>query len=211
MTVRLIHGFNVSDGGAGSVGHLRPYLHDAGLRTVLHDYGWTGPLRLRLRNRATIKELLPLIREGDVLVGHSNGCLICWELLEAGAPVSAVVAIQPAMRRTAMWRPDVPVLVLWNPRDLAVLFARPWARLTTAAHWTLAQPPIARRLVPEFRPHGWGSAGRHGFTNFQLNLRQWNTCGEYWGHPVGGHSNVLRPPPLMTWGPRIATWIKEQK
>lgn len=200
MRAHLIHGFNVSDGGKGSVGNLAPALEVAGIEPVLHDYGWVGPLRLRFRNRATGKHLLQVVAPGDVLIGHSNGALLCWQLIEAGAPASAVVTIQPAMRRTAVWRSDVPVLALWNPHDLAVQFGRIWSRLTTAA--------TAASLLPRLRPHGWGAAGRYGFTACQPNITQWNTAQPHWRHPVRGHSNVLRSPAVDVWAPLIAAWLE---
>lgn len=194
MRVHLIHGFNVSDGGAGSVGNLRDYLDRRGIDYVLHDYGWVGPFLLRLRNRKTVEELMHQIQDGDVLVGHSNGCAVCWKLIEAGAKPSAVVTIQPALRRDTLWPSHVKVLNLWNPSDYAVRAGRLWSDLVSI-------------LTPG--RHYWGAAGHYGYTSNQPHVEQWCTTDEKFTVPTGGHSDALRHPHVGYWGPRITRWIDQ--
>lgn len=193
MTTHLIHGFNVSDGGRGSVGRLAPWLHD----TRLHDYGWTFLLRLHWVNEDAVETLLDQVKTGDVLVAHSNGGLIewrlVWELLHRGITPGAVVCIQPALRRDTLWPDSVPVLCCYNPADWIVSLGRIWGRFASVTN-------------PWRERHGWGSAGRHGFTEGQANVTNLDTTSQ---HPQAtGHSGIFQPPALEHWSWEIRTWIK---
>ncbi len=197
MRAHLFHGFNVTDGGRGSVGNLIPHLEAVGIEPILHGYGWTGPVRLRLVNRRVVRDLVDHIEPGDVLIGHSNGFLICRKLVHAvGHNIRAVVGIQPCVRRDLWWANSVSVLCLYNPHDLAVQFGRAWGRLSTL--WT------------PWAPHGWGAAGRYGFTLGERNVTNWDTSASYWRHPARGHTAVLRPPAVEYWGALMAQWLREQ-
>lgn len=190
----FLHGFNVRDGGDGSIDKLAPWFSLRGFKVVEHEYGWVGPLRLRRRNSKAIREALPSILPGDVLIAHSNGSLICWELVEAGAPVSAVICIQPALRRDTIWRSDVEVLCLHNDKDWIVSMGRMWGRFASVAN------PFRNR-------HGWGAAGRHGFTTPQPNVENWDT--DTGPVPAQGHSGIFRTAPLLHWAPKICDWAQD--
>ena len=189
MAQHLIHGFNVIDGGRGSIGKLARWLPEP----VPHSYGWVFLLRLRWVNDSTVRQMLPTIKPGDVLIAHSNGALIAWRLVMAGAPVSAVVCIQPALRRDTRWPETLPVLCLHNPGDLVVEMGRVWGRFAS-----VSQPWRER--------HGWGSAGRHGFTSGQPMVEHWDTSKSR--YPVKRHSGVFKEPALSHWAPWIAQWLK---
>lgn len=199
MTVHLLHGFNVADGGRQSIGALKPHLDDAGLACVMHDYGWTGPLRLRWRNRRTVDDLLNMVRPGDVVAAHSNGALIAWQLVRAGAPLAAVVVIQPALRRDTWWPPGLPVLCVYNRADWIVELGRVWSRLVT-------------RITPG-RPHGWGAAGRHGFTRGQPHVRNLRTDSPALKPVVRGHSAIFDPDDEAAafWRARIVRWVRRRE
>lgn len=198
MRVHLIHGFNVSDGGRGSIGNLQSALRAASLTPVLHDYGWTGPLRLRLRNRSVVRKLLAEIEPGEAVAAHSNGALICRRLvLEDPHRLSAAVLIQPCVRRDLIWPAQLRLLCLHNPYDYAVQLGRMWGRLST--------------LVTPFSPHGWGAAGYYGFSVDQDNVTSWDTSANYWSVPARGHSTALRPPAVDYWGRLVAAWLSEQR
>ncbi len=188
MTTHLIHGFNVSDGGVGSIGRLCRFMH----RPALHDYGWVGLIGLRSRNDEVVRRLMPQIHPGDALVAHSNGCLIAWRLVEAGAPVSCVVCIQPALRRDTRWK--VPVLCLYNRYDWVVTMGRVWGRFASVAN-------------PWRDRHGWGVAGRHGFDHGDEN---WDTGSEDWAFPARYHSGVFNRPAVSYWGARSRGWMNER-
>ena len=92
------------------------------------------------------------IKDDDVVICHSNGCLIAWMLLEKGVSPSKVFCIQPALRRDTLWNsPNTKVYCFYNKKDYIVGLGRMWGRFVSVAN------PFRNR-------HGWGSAGRHGFT-----------------------------------------------
>lgn len=196
MRAHLLHGFNVSDRGSASIDKIAPFFTLNGVPVVDHNYGWVGLLGLRRRNQKTVQRILPMIQEGDVLLAHSNGCLIAWELVEAGAPLAAVVCIQPALRKDTQWRSDVPVLCLHNDKDRIVSLGRIWGRFASVAN-------------PWRDRHGWGAAGRHGFTSGQPNVTNLNTG--IGPAPAYGHSGIFQTKPVLWWGPRIYGWTIEQQ
>lgn len=193
--VILIHGFNVWDGGAATIDTLAPGLFSQGYRvlTEIADYGWTGPFCLRRKNELMVSRLMEIIQPGDTLIAHSNGCLLAWMLVEAGAPVSKVICIQPALRKDTLWREDVKVLCIFNNKDWVVRFgARWWSRFSSVAR-------------PWKDRHGWGSAGYHGFTAGQANVTQWNSNRP--PAPVKGHSNLFVMPELAYWEQQKWEWL----
>lgn len=190
MTAWLVHGFNVSDGGRGSVGRLAPHL-EGDVRVF--SYGWTGLLKLRFTNRQATRQLLAQVRPGDVLIGHSNGALVCWNVAQAlGDQLGAVVVINPALRRDTRWPDTLQVLCLANSTDWVVQLGRAWSRLVSLGGLT---------------PHGWGAAGRYGFTAAQENVSNWDTAAGHWRYPVTGHSGVFAPQPVRYWGKMLRAWI----
>ena len=216
MTTWVIHGFNVSDGGKGSVGKLVPHLPG---RVELYDYGWTGLLSLRCRNRQVVSDLLKRIKPGDILIGHSNGGLICWELAaRLRDKLAAVVVINPALRRDARGPDDLPVLCIHNSTDWVVQLGRIWGRLVTPGDgWedyalNLATKGKWRAVgrahqMLNIAPHGWGAAGRYGFTTSQAgkSVTNWDSAMEWWDGGVKGHSGVFDKPEY--WGRMITAWL----
>lgn len=190
MLSHLIHGFNVLDGGKDTVVRLTPYLELGGHKTKAHDYGWVDMFRLRCRNDEAVQRIAPHVRPGDILVGHSNGCLVAWRLIQEGVRPGAVVCIQPALRRDTPWPEDLPVLCLYNERDWVVILGRAWSRFVSVVN------PFRNR-------HGWGAAGRHGFD--QESVTNLDTLKG--PTPAEKHSGIFRKPALQYWGMRIHDWL----
>lgn len=191
MRVHLLHGFNVTDGGRGTIDRFGPYFAAEGFELVDHNYGWVGLLGLRSRNTTTVRKIRAAIRPGDIVVAHSNGCLIAWMLAMAGEPLAGVVCIQPALRKDTTWPAHINVLCLNNPDDWVVSLGRMWGRFASVAN-------------PWRNRHGWGAAGRSGFIASQSNVTNLNTAiGPY---PATGHSGVFKSAPLNYWGPKVCEW-----
>ncbi len=129
----LIHGFNVFDGGLGTVGRLIPYLPDR-YEPSMFVYGWKGLFTIWAGyNKILAKDLLNEVGIYDVVIGHSNGCAIIARALEAGMVCKQVVLIHPALDRD--WEPPVDcgcqrIDVYYSSRDIATRAARliPWHR-----------------------------------------------------------------------------------
>lgn len=186
MTTWTIHGFNVRDLGEGSTDRLLPYLTDS----RDYDYGYVGLLKLRCVNRDTVEALARQVQPGDAVVAHSNGCLIAWQLAQR-VRLGAVVCINPALRRDTLWPDDLPVLCIANRKDWVVQLGRMWGRLASFGG---------------LYPHGWGAAGRYGFTSGQPLVKNWFSDDPFWKSPVRGHSAPLQKPEY--WGPLIDAWIQ---
>ena len=191
MTIRLVHGFNVWDGGRNTIDRLKPYLPPP---IVEHDYGPVLLLGLRCRNAQTVRDIGQALTPGSVLIGHSNGALICWEVARRYPhKVAGVVTINAAMRRDTQWPSYMPVLNLYNPKDWAVLLGRIWSRLTSLGGLT---------------PHGWGAAGRYGFTADQDHVQNLCTTGAQWEHQASRHSGVFaKDGNARQWGGLVGMWI----
>lgn len=195
MRIHLIHGFNVSDGGAGTVGNLQATYEGMGHTVIRHNLGMIGLFSLDSQNAKAVAHLLQHVSPGDVLVGHSNGVLICWLMIQQGYRPEAVICFQPSIRRDTKWPAGVPVLCIYNPFDWVVQLGRWWGRLTKRG-----------RLAP----NGWGAAGRYGFTAVNHCVTNWNTSAAYWDFPTRGHSAVLRMPAAAYWAKLSAEWLERR-
>lgn len=181
MTTWLLHGFNVSDGGRQTVGKWAELFP----QPVVLDYGWTGIIKLRWTNAEVVDELVGKVGPDDILVGHSNGGLICWQVAQR-TPVRAVIVVNPALRRDSEWPDGLPVLCLYSSKDWVVQLGRWWARL--ASTW---------------KRHGWGAAGRYGFTAGQPHVCNINMAHRFWPDPVESHSGAFKS---LYWGVLASSW-----
>jgi pimeloyl-ACP methyl ester carboxylesterase len=183
VSIILLHGFNVADGGRNSVRKLEPYIEGV---EIAPDYGWTGVIGLRCANRRAIETIGPTLKRGDVLIGHSNGALICWELaIRYPNKIAGVIVINPALRRDTLWPESLPVMCVHNATDWVVELGRMWARLVSLGGLNF---------------HGWGAAGRHGFTSRQARVRNWDSSKGLISKPVRGHSGLFKRPQVEPWG-----------
>lgn len=188
-TAHLVHGFNVADKGAGTVGKLAPYFAEAGFDVRVHGYPWTFLLTLRARNKAVAKDLARHIKPGDVLVGHSNGCAIidlCLREYRAFGDYG-LIYINPAL-----------------PREHPVPKWAAWLRVYSAE----SDKPVKwasrlRRFSPIswVCPHPWGAMGRHGYLGD--DPRATNV---YMDSAIAklGHSGVFEEPWLTYFGADMA-------
>ncbi len=189
MKTHLIHGFNVTDGGRGTISRLKKFFE----LPIVHDIGWIGLVSLRCRNKAIVRRMIPFISSKDVLVAHSNGALITYELIEAGAKPKAIILFNAALRRDARWPDDLLVLNFHSSKDWVVQLARVWSRLTSLGGLT---------------PHGWGSAGKYGFTSNQSNVTNVDMAEDINGHAIKSHSAVFKRKHVDYWGRIAGDWGK---
>jgi hypothetical protein len=180
--VHILHGFNVADGGEGTIDRLKPYLEAGGYRIQDHDYGHFLFRQVRLENGAVAEKVAATVKKGDIGIGHSNGCAILMRAAALGAPFKGLVFINPALDEDCVAAEHVRfVHVYHNDGDYAVWFAR----------------------LLRFN-HPWGAMGRVGFKGSDpryLNI----DCGP----DVQGHSDLFTK--LDKWGPCIVREIKRAR
>lgn len=194
MTAHLVHGFNVNDGGEATIAKLAPYLERRGFDVLVHDFGRKRLFTLRRQNREAVAQLLDLIKPGDVIGGHSNAALITHKLVRNGAPLSAVAIFQAALRRDTYWPAYLPVLNVCNRGDWVVQFGRVWGRLSSLAC---------------MKAHGWGAAGRYGFTTGQQNVINRFTDDMPGYPPVRGHSTIFKAEAGRPHLEAAARWLEQ--
>lgn len=183
--VILVHGFNVRDGGRGSIGKLAPYFTSAGFEVLRFDYGWRGLLGVRFGNEGVAKKLIAITQPGDVIVGHSNGCCVAHLAAHTGARFGPCVYINPALDADARLAPQVPSLDVWfSPSDTPVRFAR-------------------------FLPfHPWGDMGRKGYVgDYDPRIASYNKETDF-SVRSDAHSDVFTEPALSFFAPLIVRTLQ---
>jgi pimeloyl-ACP methyl ester carboxylesterase len=178
--VILIHGFNVRDGGAGSILKLAPYFEAAGYRVKTFRYGFFFLLRVRLLVDRFARVLADMSEPGDIVVAHSNGCLMAQIAAELGGEFAQLVYINPALDRDTALPSHVKRLHVWHsPGDKAV---------------------SAARFMPA---HRWGDMGAVGYRG-PFDPRVTNYDKEF-GYPVksGSHSDIFLPGKIEFFAPLI--------
>lgn len=93
--VILVHGFASPFSGRWDIDTLRPYFEKAGYEVVEFNYGFR--FFVSLNNDKFARKLVEQSQEGDIAIGHSNGCLVIQKASLAGAKFSKMVFIAPAL------------------------------------------------------------------------------------------------------------------
>jgi hypothetical protein len=177
-TVRLCHGFNVWDKGKGTTDKLRPHFEKRGFSVSEQDGGFRFLLGVRFGTDRRAEELASVVRPGDILVGHSDGCNVideaCWLLSSLNPDFRVrVVYINPALNSDKALAPIVDrALIFHTPSDKVVKWAAllPW--------------------------HDWGSMGNDGYVQGKrqelADGRYTNVSYESLGLSKLGHSGVFK-------------------
>lgn len=191
--VLLIHGFNVSDKGVGSVGELRGFFAAKNYPYHILKYGHSFLLDTRFRNDNVARRVAEYIKNADrpvVVVGHSNGCTITYLAMTLyGAKPGHCVFINPALR-SDIKLPNVCSYDVWHsPSDKPVKWAR----------WL----PKAK-----FRP--WGDMGAVGALSVEgLDLINFNKEVAY--EVISDrHSDVFSTEKLSFYGPLIVDTVERR-
>lgn len=185
--IHFIHGILTEP--TSPVKGLLPYLQSVG-PAVYPDYGYELAVDVKHVNPMIAGALLPYIQPGDILVGHSNGCALSYELLMAGALVTRAVFINGALETTFPLPAGLQSLdVYFNADD----------DITEAA-------AVAERLGLVDKV--WGELGHAGYQGKDPRVTNFN-CGLTAGMPVvQGHSDFFTPAKLAEWGPFLASRIR---
>jgi pimeloyl-ACP methyl ester carboxylesterase len=194
--VLLIHGFNVSDKGVGSVGELRGYLASEGFPYHILKYGLFRLWKTRTQNDNVAEQVAAFVKNAKapvILIGHSNGCTISHLAVKYyGAEPLHCVFINPALAVDTKLEGPCSYDVWHSPSDRPVK----WARFLPDSKW---------------RP--WGAMGAYGANltdyNEKADIVNYNKETNF-EHSSKEHSDVFKTPLLSYFGPLIVNTLKER-
>jgi hypothetical protein len=184
MTIHLLHGIHTA--GPSPIEGLLPYL--APYAIAYPDYGYILGLATRQVNPAVVGTLKPYVQPTDILIGHSNGCAIAYDLMSAGVKVAGAIFINGALN-THFGRPSgCPwVDVYWNSGDTVTEAAKVGAELG------IDDP-------------SWGELGHSGYLGTDPAVCSFD-CGRTTGMSiVSGHSDFFTK--LSDWGPFLVARLQ---
>jgi hypothetical protein len=177
-TVHLIHGFNETHPlQKPTIAVLAPLIRYRGCNVHVHDYGEWDLVATR-NNENIARVIYPSIRDGDTLVGFSNGAALIAHLQKMGVACPNIVLIQPALSNK--WVPNSycqKVTVFWNPGDKATVAGKWWRRITGIMPWRWKEK------------HHWGEMGHTGYVGKDKRFTQYDTTGVENLPNVSGHSH----------------------
>ena len=183
--IHLIHGIRTE--GPSPVENLIQYLGPYAVKYP--DYGWIDGVETRFVNPIIVGTLAAYVAPDDVLICHSNGCAIAYDLMGRGVKLAGCIFINAALsrlivRRTAPW-----IDVYYNAGDEITEVAELAARLG------LSDP-------------AWGEMGHAGYLGTDPLITNID-CGNTAGMPiVAGHSAFFEAENLTQWGPYLVNRLR---
>jgi hypothetical protein len=192
MKIHLLHGIHTGFANP-TVPGLVPYLEKSGIQVIHPDYGFILAAETRRINPMVEGLLTPYVETGDILIGHSNGCAIIYDMLfaltEKKVIPSGVVFINGALERKITIPDGIDWLdVYFNAGDTITEVADIASFFGTA-------------------PRTWGEMGHAGYNGTDVraaNIDCGNTLGMI---KVDGHSDLFTPQKLPPWGDFIEARI----
>ena len=190
MKIHLLHGIH-TDLTNPVVSGLVPYLEKSGIQVMHPDYGYILSVETRRINPMVEGILTPYIETGDVLIGHSNGCAIIYDMLNTLSEKKVIpvgfIFINGALEQ----RITVPDGISWglciyNENDTITEVAKIAAMLGTA-------------------PRTWGEMGHAGYIGTDTRVENVDAKHYPGMPPVSGHSDLFTSVNLPSWG----DWIEE--
>lgn len=179
-TVHLIHGIHTE--GPSVVEGLIPCMPEFDVRYP--DYGWIAGLETKIANPIIVGTLRPYINPQDVLIGHSNGCAVIYDLLVSGVRCAGAVFINGALEEKIVRPTWCPWIHVYSNRgdDITEVAA------------------IGERLGVVDKV--WGEMGHIGYVGADPHITNFY-CDRTPNMPiVVGHSDFFTPvTKLPFWGP----------
>lgn len=189
--IHLIHGIHTE--GVSLVEGLIPYLNKEGFEVSYPDYGYVYGLETRIVNPIIVGTLQPYVGPHDILIGHSNGCAIAYDLMRRGSAVAGAIFINAALEQNIVRPPGCPwIHIYYNPGD----------EITEAAQ-------VAQRLG--IVDPAWGEMGHAGYSGTDTEITE-DDCSTTPKMPsVLGHSTFFDPHVnLPAWGPYLVNDLKKR-
>jgi hypothetical protein len=180
----LIHGIHST--GQTPIEGLGPFL-PFGSHIAYPDYGFILGLETRVVNPIIVGCLRPYIAPTDILIGHSNGCAVIYDLMHSGVAMGGAIFINAALEQNIIRPSTVPWIdVYFNGGDDITEAAKLGARLGI-------DDPV------------WGEMGHAGYSGLDTLIHN-TDCAHTPGMPVvDGHSDFFTPGKLAAWGPYLCT------
>jgi hypothetical protein len=193
MTIHLLHGIHTSAKSRRLLAMREDIEVGAQEEVVYHEYGDIWAISTWWQNPRIAKRLLPQIKQGDVLVGHSNGCAIWLRCLDLGAPAVGFVCLNAALKDMVLIPPQVRFMhVYYNAGDNVV---------------PLTKTPLVRLAFDPL----WGEMGRLGYTGKDARVWQLDCGTEEDAMPdISGHS-ILDPSQAQAWAQFIGIQIRSAR
>jgi hypothetical protein len=175
--IHLIHGIHTS--GPSTLSGFIPLLKES----RYPDYGYIYGVETRTINPVIVGTLSPYINPDDVLICHSNGCAIAYDMMLRGVEVKGAIFINAALEQNIVRPAKCPWIdVYFNAGD----------RITEAAE-------IAAKLG--LSDAVWGMMGHAGYNGMDKAITNID-CGNTPDMPVlSGHSDFGTPEKFAKWGP----------
>lgn len=124
--IHLIHG--IHDTGQTPIEGLIPYLSPYAI--AYPDYGWIAGVETRIVNPIIVGTLKPYVGPTDVLICHSNGCAVAYDLMNRGVKVAGAIFINGALEQNIVRPAGCPWIVVYsNAGDTITEAAKVGARL----------------------------------------------------------------------------------
>lgn len=163
----LLHGFNVRDGGAGTVDKFIDSVAKYECKSVEFEYGWLGFLGVRIAGGALSSVLAKLGEAQDFAIAHSNGCCIVHRALQKGLKLKFAIYIAPAL--------DADVEIPFDSVERIYVL-----------HSTNDFPVRIAKYIPL---HPWGSMGNEGAERTKQGYKNID-CSSF----AAGHSDYFLKP-----------------
>lgn len=185
MRIHLIHGIHTGFNNP-TVPGLVPVLESTGIQVMHPDYGYILAAETRRINPMVVGLLKPYIDTGDVLIGHSNGCAVIYDLLmelvKTSVKVRGVVFINAALSERVRLPEEIEWCdVYYNHGDTVTEIAK-------LAEWIGTAPRC------------WGEMGHVGYVGADARVTNID-CGNTPDMPkVDGHSDLFTAANLPLWG-----------
>ena len=172
MRVHLLHGIH-TEGANQAPELLIPYLSAAGYDVRYPDYGFILAIESAVVNPIVVGSMLPYIALDDIVIGHSNGCAIAYDLMHTGAPFAGAVFINAALEQDIIR----PVACKWID-----VYFNSGDTITEAAK-------VAQQL--HIVDANWGEMGHAGYAGKAPQITKID-CGNSAPLPVvSGHSAIF--------------------
>ena len=191
MTIYCIHGIHTSDKDNVTAKLAPAFRQVCDEQVVVWKYGYALALTSGFTdflNERRVDKLAKVVKPGDSILAHSNGCAIAY-LLQNRIPIDRMILVQPALDNWRTFDNTRKVLVLYNEDDGVV-------GASTLGFCS-----------------AWGDMGKVGYTGSLDNVEKWNTkAPPHLLPPYSDHSGIVADDKTrQRWSMALARWMFNKK